>query len=153
MHSIRTRPSTYFAGQLSDGHQALLGWLGNGIVLVLFNIAGELVRTDRLPLEFDPTREFGPEAEKKVCNEIIRVVDKLGFVDGPIRVNPFFLDDLHAGIRSLPEDLEDFLANPTRFSDEDMELFRADIAKWCSLGNCVLRWNNDYDLDSDGYTI
>jgi hypothetical protein len=153
MHTIRTRPPTYFTGRTPDGKQVLLGWRSDFIAILLFDQTGTLLERRAHPLGIDLRKGLGPAVEAIADAKIRAIKKEIGFSGGPIRVQPFFIHDWRAGIKPFPEDLEDFLSDPSRFPEEDAEIFRADIKSWLDEGNCVLRWGNDYLLGPDGRTL
>lgn len=152
-HAIRTRPDTYYTGRTSDNDQVLLGWLGDSIVVLRFNDTGKLLDVIEYPLNLAERRSLGPKVEAFVLDEVAGIKRRLGFRDDMIRVKPFFLDRLHAGIRPFPEDLAEYLAEPASYPEEDAEVFREDVKRWLEAGNCVFVWENEYDLDDEGFTI
>jgi hypothetical protein len=153
MYTIQTRPQTYFTGQAREGKQVLLGWLADVIVVIIFDNDGTLLEVKQHDLGIELSKGFGPEVETIVEKRIKTIQSQLEFRDNPIRVKPFFVDELHMGIKLFPEDLYDYLAHPHRYPTADAELFQADIEKWKAAGNCVLRWDDDYHLDNEGYTL
>src|SRR5262249_11252212 len=129
----------------------LLGWVSDAILLVLFDTTGALVETREWPV--DLVGGLGPEVEARVNEQIRAIQVELGFEQGPICVQPFFVDKFQAGIKELPEDLGDFVFRPHMFSREEAKLFVADIEAWRLAGNFVLRWNDDVHMRRDGYTL
>jgi hypothetical protein len=152
-HTIRTRPFTYFTGEIADGQQVLLGWLSDFLAVIVFDPTGKLLETRKHSLGIDLKKGLGPAVEAKVGAEIRAMQAQLGFRGGPIQVKPFFIEDWQVWIKTFPEDLEDFLTHPDRFSEQDTEILRADIEEWKTAGNCVLKWGNDYHLGQDGRTL
>jgi hypothetical protein len=148
MNAIRTRPLTYYTGFTADGRQVLLGWLSNSIVIVFFDAGGTLLKMEEHAL--DLRKSFGPAIEAEVDKKIQAIRERLGIREGPIHVQPFFIENVCAGIKPYPADLQDYLSNPGSYSEEDAQIFRADVERWRAAGNCVLRWGEDYHIDSDG---
>lgn len=153
MYVIRTRTPTYYTGRLPDSSQVLMGWCKEFIVVIVFSEGGNVVELQKHDLAVDTSKGLGPIVEAAVAKQVVEIQQQLGFRDAPIRVQPFFFDDLGVELKVFPDDLEDFLAHPEDFPEDDAEIYRADIQEWESAGNCVLVWGNDYDLDGEGYTI
>ncbi len=79
--------------------------------------------------------------------------NELGFVESPIAIKLFFVDELRIGIRDYPPDIEDYINNPNQYSEDDREEFLKDIADWKRDSNCVFWWNTNYLLNREGETL
>jgi hypothetical protein len=137
---------------MPDGTQVLLGWRSDFIGVLFFGKTGELLDTREYPLGIDLRKGLGPAVEAIAEKKIRGVKRLLQFRSGAIQVQPFFIERWGVGLKSLPEDLEEFLAHPDWFEDE-AELYQADLEKWRADRNCVLTWGNSYYLNMDGLTI
>jgi len=153
MHTIRPRPWTYFTGETLDGKQVLLGWVTDFIGVLLFDKKGELVSTNEYPLGIDLQRGLGPAVEAIAAKKIRVVKRELGFRRGPIRVQPFSVNGWKVRLKRFPDELEEFLFDPDRYSEDEARLYRTDIERWKVEGNSVLEWGNQYYLDGEGNTI
>src|SRR5262245_59914551 len=119
MHTIRSRPWTYFTGKTPDGRQVLLGWASDFIGVLFFDEAGGLVNTREYPLGIDLRRGLGPAVEAIAAKKIRAVKRELGFRRGPIHVKPFFVESWEVGLKTFSDDLEEFLSEPDRFPEDE----------------------------------
>jgi hypothetical protein len=153
MHTIRTLPPIYCAGLTGEGKQALLGWLGDFIAVLLFDKTGALVQTKEYPLGIDVRKGLGPAVEAQAKTTVRSVISELAFRKAPIQVKPFFIETWQAGLMELSDDLQDFVDNAHSVSEEDAEVYCRDLERWRAEGNCVLKWGNNYYLDRKGRPI
>jgi hypothetical protein len=152
MHTIRAGYQIYFTGNVPDGRQVLLGWVSDFIGVLFFDNTGKLVESREYPLGIDLSRGLGPAVEAVVAKKIRIVKRILGFRRGPIRVQPFCLEGWRVVLKPFPAYLEDFLAHPERFTEEDARVCRRDLHNWKADQRCVLEWDKDYFLNKDGYS-
>ena len=153
MHTVRSRPWTFFTGSVPDGKQVLLGWVWDYVGVLFFDESGELLETKEYPHGVDLSRGLGPVVEAKVAKAIRLLKRGLRFRRGPIRVKPFSVARWDVALRPFPPDLEEFLACPEQFPEEEVESYRRDVRQWEADQRCALKWGNDHFLDRDGYTI
>jgi hypothetical protein len=153
MHTVRSRPWTFFAGSVPDGRQVLLGWVWDFVGILFFDEAGELLEARESPLGIDPRQGFGPAVEAKVARAIRLLRRGLRFRERPIRVKPFSVASWDVALRKYPPYLEEFLDCPDRYGEEDAEFYRRIAQGWEVDQQCALKWGNDHYLDKDGYTI
>lgn len=153
MYTIRTRPYAYFTGTTNHGKQVLLGWVNDFIGVIIFDETGNLLETREYPIGIDPKKGLGPAVESIVAKQIRVVKRLLSFHNGPIQVNPFFIERWDVGLKQFPMDLEEFLARPEECPAEDAHFWSRDIEEWIRDGNCVLDWGNDYLIGRDGETL
>lgn len=153
MHTIRSRYRTYYTGSTADGKQVLLGWHSDFIAVLLFDETGKLLETKAYPLGIDLKLGLGPAVEVKARKKIQVIMRELHYRRGPIRVKPFFIESWQVGLRLFPIDLEEFLADPDRFAEDEAQIYKTDIDRWKANQNCILQWGNNYYLDRDGNTI
>jgi hypothetical protein len=153
MHTIRSRPWTFFTGSVPDGRQVLLGWVWDFVGVLFFDQAGQLVETSECPHGVDLSHGFGPVVEVKVAKAIRLLKRGLRFRKSAIHVKPFAIKSWDVALRPFPLHLEEFLACPDRFSEEDAAYYRRDVRQWEADQRCVLKWGNDHFLDRDGNTI
>jgi hypothetical protein len=155
MHTILSNPPTYFSGRIpADGRQVIIGRLFPFIVGLFFDSTGTFLEFQQRDLGIDPLNGFGPEVELVLSEGIQTWHSELAVREAPICVLPFLLEKERFSVRLFPYDIECFLAHPEDYSEQDAAVFREDIERWKSAGNCVLCWGgDDHHLDSDGYTI
>jgi hypothetical protein len=138
---------------MPDGKQVLLGWVSDLIGVLFFDEEGELVSASEYPLGIDLRRGLGPVVEAIAAKRIRAVKRELGIRRGPIRVKPFFVKRWEVGLKLFPDDLEEFLSTPDRFSEDEAPIYWRDVEQWRADENCVLKWGNQYYLDREGNTI
>ena len=153
MHTIQSRPHTYFTGKTTDEKQALLGFLGDCIAVVVFDKMGNVLETRDYSLNINRKSGLGPVVEAIAEKQIHVIQQQMDLHEVPIQVKQFFVERWNIGLKQFPLDLEDYLDHPDTFSEEDSHIFRKDIEDWQKAGNCVLQWGNDYLLGRDGYTL
>lgn len=78
---------------------------------------------------------------------------EIGFKEGPITVEPFFLKEYSIGIEEFPLDLADYLSDPSKYPPEDQAEFLKDIKRWKDEGNFVFFWSESYHLDRKGNSL
>ena len=157
LYSLRSAPHYgWWAGRLADGRQLLFS-----VRVAFFDAAGDLLSVrgrDRYPLpaEWLPRRPAGAEMAAPLPHGIEakpRWVEQLGFEEGPIRVNRFFLPDVQVGVADLPESLAEFILDPEGASPHDWERTKMpqDAEEWLRDGLfCFHCGGGECYLESDG---
>jgi hypothetical protein len=155
MFQIRSRPDTYQTGTTSDGRLVVVGPFRHPwVIAVIFDRQGTFLGVERRAVQA-ATKQVWDEGFFQECLDRIIASWKAdnGFIEGPIRVKPFFLSEYCIGIEEFPLDLSDYLSNPSKYSLEDQMEFARDVERWKSEGNFVFYWSESYHLDKDGDSL
>ena len=140
----------WHTGHTSDGNQILFGLYCPDLVAYVFNAAGDLVETQKRPLDFllessPPYNIYNPRIELR--QEAWK--QQLGVRSGLIRVHKFLDNCRGIGIEDYPEYF-DLATEPSNISDGMKSEIEESRRTWEKEGNFVLRWGNDYWLDRNG---
>jgi hypothetical protein len=156
MFQIQSRPDTYQTGTTLDDHQVVMGpFHSPWVVALFFDNGGNLQNVERRAVP-TPSKADGPHDIP--FQEVIETISALwkreiGFTEGPISVQLFFLQDYCIGIEEFPLDLKDYLSNSSQYSPEDQAEFIKDIDRWKADGNYVFFWSESYHLDKNGDSL
>jgi hypothetical protein len=116
---------------------------------------GELREVRQEPIVTDLSRGLGPIVEAKVLAQMQTVQAELDVQERPISVTFFSIPELHIALKQFPDDLEEYLTDPSRFSDE-VQCYESNIREWLSDQMCVLVWGSRYNhffLNRDGIRV
>jgi hypothetical protein len=150
VYPIQNNCNYFVTGYTNLGEQVLMGVIagdhGQEILYVLFDSKGEFRLANAEPLPaVASSMPVGPVAQLT-----IPVQQRLGFQPHTIHVRKFDLPDRSVGIEELPEHYQEFLAHPEEHDPDRQEELAEDVRQWVTDGDFVLRWGEDYYLNSDG---
>jgi hypothetical protein len=152
---LRSRVDAYQTGKTSGGDQVVMGMLFPWAVVVYFTPDGAFLKVEKKRLDTNaaPEQRFQPDVEDGFRDVLRSWQGQIGYLEAPIQLQQFFLNEYRIGIRDLPSDLQDYLNNPERYPGEDHEEFLNDIESWKEEGNYVFWWGTDYPVNTDGETL
>lgn len=93
-----------------------------------------------------------PEFRESLEWDIRNLLKPSDFVEQPIDIQEFFLEDRYLGIRLLPDYLEEFIKDPTSVAEdeEDIAFHQEILDEWKTEGKFILWWGKDYWFGADG---
>jgi hypothetical protein len=156
--ALQSHGNDYFAGQLTDGHQIVMGLLAPRIVLYMFDAEGALVERQARDWEHaapklgesDIWRLGNAEFKQRLAEQTERWQQEIGFAPGTIRIQWFFDDELNVGIELLPESLRDMSWCETDAQRQEM---RREVEEWQEQGHFVFCWAKDYLISAEGNVL
>lgn len=146
----------WVTGHVADGRPAIVGQDGSAVLAILFSSTGEragvvIREVPPLPESFDDNDDTNDDDDHPQTI-MSRLQEELGFVEGTIEIQPFDLAD-HGrvlGLSRMPEELEEYLSDPSEFDDEERQELAEQVRDWKRSGDFVLRWNEDYWCGPEG---
>jgi hypothetical protein len=148
---------SFLPGHTSAGEQAILGIPGSFLVAAFFGTQGDFLRHEsrHLPQCSAGLAMLSGEDRKSLRKQLWAMLGawkvELGLTPGTIVVSRFSIPEVGVELADLPDYLQDHLEHPDREPDEDLrrELAKS-VIEWRRLGRFVLRWGNEYWLNSAG---
>lgn len=155
MFQVSSKPPIYYAGVDARHQQVLLGWYRDTVLCVQFSDTGVVSNIFSREIDFDFSTGLGPKAEEAAKLAIERMCASIGFQEGTICIKEFSLSigQWQIGLHRHTDDMIDYLLDPSAYSKKDARIYEHDIKQWEYKNNCVLEWQDQYYLNSDGYTI
>jgi hypothetical protein len=147
----------FSAGRTEDGKQVILGVPGSFLAAVFFDAQGNFLRCETrkphlaLPVATQQAHKPGGDLLAQLWASLDTWKSEIGFSPSTIVVSCFSVSDLGLGITELPHYLQDLLDHPSSEPDETLrQEYFAEIAEWHRQNKFVLRWGNEYWMNSSG---
>src|SRR5262249_50543972 len=147
----------FIAGQTRRGEQVIMGIPGPYAVAAFFDPQGAFLRHEVRQVggstRLDALRPGKvPREERTRLWELLNSwKSELGFTPGTVSVFSFALPNLGIGIYPLPQYLRDALDDSLPEPDEQYRNeCLSDVEEWRRLGRFVVRWGNEYWMNSSG---
>jgi hypothetical protein len=142
---------SFITGKGSIGSQFLIVSQQPNFVVIEFDDQGHLLRSSTEPLA--AARKHGAdqtalreEFARKTDDALRRFLRSVGFREQQIAVQGFFLNDLAIGIVDFPRAFSEYLSSPSTYSEDELNLARAEQERWSKEGLYELWLNEDKNL-------
>lgn len=149
-YTIQNNGNYFTTGYTASGEQVLMGLVagdcGPEVLCVLFDVNGKFLTTTSDPIPAGSART----ADTAASRQVVSVQQRMGFQPGTIRVQRFAMPGRAVGIDDLPDHYQEFLASPGHHDPKRQEELAEDVRQWIEEGDFVLRWGEDFYLDSEG---
>lgn len=156
-YPIQGHPEYWFYTGKSQNRQALIGLLGNCLTAVIFDSGGNCLGVPE-PLtsvpgsvQMSPGKGLSEEQLRvQVEKQIDLYRDQMGFENAGIQVKRFAFPTHKIGVEDLPDDLQEFLLNPRRFSNADRADLEDTLEGWKEEDLFVFWWGQSFTMDMQG---
>lgn len=159
---VVSNPSrAYYAG-VSPSHQLLMGFLPPGLVLVRFDLQGQLrdVQDRPLPKEIwdewrlSPVNLLDPSVVPRAVQGFQQWQEEIGFSEAPVNLYPFDLDPRYPIALDIVSGMSrHMVAHPDEYDPEEVEEAQNEITEWNDRCMHAFTWNEEYLLRPDGQIV
>ena len=155
---LNSHGDDYFAGQLADGRQVVMGLLAPRIWLYVFDADGAFIERQARDWEHpaptlgesDIWRLGNAQFKERLNAQIEGWQQEIGFTSATIYIQYFYDDELNIGIELLPESLRDLSWCQTEAQRREMQ---REIEEWQEQGYFVFHWTKDHLISAEGKVL
>jgi hypothetical protein len=150
------------AGRTARGQQVLLAHNVTDIAVFLFSRAGTYRGCEAVPMTVPARWDRRKGAYvgiddaywQRVREEVQKVKERLGFVEGAVEVRRFSEGRFHARIDDLPDEYEQFLECPEDEDADERAEMEAAVARWRKQKNFVwVFWGIQHWMSANGEVL
>jgi hypothetical protein len=125
----------FITGRGGDGSQFLIVLQQPDFIVVQFDQQGvlgrSLKRDMRMPCETPQDSWSMRDAfAEKTAPALHHFFDSVGFAEGPIVTQQFFVSDYGIGVVDFPRAFSEYLASPSEYSSDELTIAQAERARW-----------------------
>lgn len=153
----------FWTGRTSTGKQVLMGVDWNALVCLRFSNGGDFLMCIERPFDVDgqpintPVTQIphhvSEQGQRLIDERFEKWRDEVIVEQSPIRFKEFFHPERFIGVEEIPSFYQDFLNDPSEFSDEDRDAIPAEIQNWKDREDFVFWFNENYDCNKDGEVV
>lgn len=157
LYPIEGHPEYWFYTGRTEDKQALLGLIGNDLIVFQFDSEGNRLGDQETLFsvnDFVKKMEGKELQEVQLQSEIERQIrlfrTRTGFEDTGIQVKRFRLREINVGIEDMPDDVQECLLNPSAFSEQDRVDLTDTLEGWKDENLFVFWWGQSFTMDAEG---
>lgn len=139
-YKIQFNEYYFVTGKSDDGKQFLISGDFQGMMCLAFSPEGEYLGQEIRPLQ-------NPDHFTKECLDWLAELDAS---PATIEIKPFYLDGQYIGIKNLPDFLEEFIADPASYDEDQQESLPKVLADWRANKQFVFQWHEEYWMFENG---
>ncbi|MBY0514149.1 MAG: hypothetical protein K2P78_09600 [Gemmataceae bacterium] len=153
LYPVSNHPEYWFYVGRSEQTQVIIGLLDRTVAVLRFSPAGDLLGPPEVLRSFDATGDHTldeDELRELVEAEVETYRSQHGLDDEMVFVKRFRFPDRNAGIDDLPEEVQEVVQHPSRFSPADRADLEDTLQAWKDDDLYVLWWGQSFTVDADG---
>jgi hypothetical protein len=156
-YPVTSHPEYWFFVGRSEAEQAIVGLIGQNLAVLRFSPSGDLLgQPEVLKSLGDIQRSAGshPLSEGRLRELVEAEVDryrrKHQLEDEMVLVKRFRFPDLNAGVDDLPDEIQEVVQHPNRFSPADRADLEDTLQAWKADDLYVFWWGQSFNVDAEG---